>query len=347
MEAKKADVGNEMIERYVYAVVRRLPARQRADIRMEILGLADDMLHDRFPGQESEPDSVRAVLIELGHPAILASKYRESGNWLIGPEYIDTYRVVLKIVLSSIFAGMVIAMTFRSIVVMPSDLVKALVDFIASVTSAVIGGFAWVTVIFALVEHFAAPAARKGRSGIEAAAKAWKPEDLPPVPQKKQIIRKSEPIVAILFSVLFLVLLNTSPQIFGVVYSLNAAPVIIPFFDLTHFADYLPLLNGIIILGLLKESLKLLEGRYTVRLSFASVVLGAASLVMTVYILLDPSFWNPDFVREFTSSAHFAEIPGIDLQRIISGLFTGVIILAVFGFLVETLSNFYKAIRYR
>lgn len=39
----------ELIDRYVYAVVQKLPEQQRNDIRKELYGLIEDMLEERSP----------------------------------------------------------------------------------------------------------------------------------------------------------------------------------------------------------------------------------------------------------------------------------------------------------
>lgn len=49
----------EMIERYIYEVVRRVPSEAREEIRMEIGALIEDM-------QNGEGLSVQAVLEKLG-----------------------------------------------------------------------------------------------------------------------------------------------------------------------------------------------------------------------------------------------------------------------------------------
>ena len=78
----------DLIDRYVYQVVRRLPQSQRADIEAELRGLIDDMLSARGGGKRED---VIAVLRELGRPAELAFRYSGSRRSLIGPEYYDTY----------------------------------------------------------------------------------------------------------------------------------------------------------------------------------------------------------------------------------------------------------------
>ncbi len=97
----------EMTNRYVYAVVRRLPAAQKADIEKELRGLIEDMLAARSsePGKED----IDAVLSELGKPAVLAAKYGDAKNWLIGPGYYDVYLMLLKIVLAVVAFGVTVA----------------------------------------------------------------------------------------------------------------------------------------------------------------------------------------------------------------------------------------------
>ena len=40
-------MNEDLLERYLYAVTRRLPGKQREDVAQELRGLVDDMLSDR------------------------------------------------------------------------------------------------------------------------------------------------------------------------------------------------------------------------------------------------------------------------------------------------------------
>ncbi|MHB1454903.1 MAG: HAAS signaling domain-containing protein [Saccharofermentanales bacterium] len=341
------NANDSLTDRYVYAVTKRLPAKQRSDIEMEIRSLIDDMLHDLYPGKEAEPESVDAVLSELGNPSVLADQYRGKKTFLIGPEYFDVYFIVLKIVLAAVMGGIVIAMVLKNIVAPPANFLMSAADLVSTVMSAAFQGFAWVTIIFALIERYADPSVKKDLPDTKSPSRSWKPEDLPHVPEQNALIRKSEPIVGIIFGVLFLVLLNTAPQIFGVIFTMNESARIIPFFNLDRFDSFLPLLNVIICLGLLKESFRLFEGKHTLRLSTASLILGACSLVMTISVIINPDFWNQQFVKDFSDFMNITGFGDADPDKIISNIFKGVIILSVVGFVVETITNFYKSIRYR
>lgn len=81
----------EMIEKYVYAVTRRLPKEQRSDVADELRGNIEDMLSDSPTDAE-----VEKVLMSLGEPSTLAADYLEEPKFLIGPELYNQYWSVLK-----------------------------------------------------------------------------------------------------------------------------------------------------------------------------------------------------------------------------------------------------------
>lgn len=72
----------ELIERYIYAVSRRLPVSQRADIEQELRTLIEDMIQERCHGEVGQ-EQIMALLKELGDPAYLAGQYREEQKYLI------------------------------------------------------------------------------------------------------------------------------------------------------------------------------------------------------------------------------------------------------------------------
>ncbi len=99
----------EKVERYVYAVTRKLPEKQRKDIEQELRGLIEDMLADRTgEGSPGEAD-IETVLTELGDPALLADSFRMGKKHLIGPDNYNTYFFVVKIVLAAVAFGITLA----------------------------------------------------------------------------------------------------------------------------------------------------------------------------------------------------------------------------------------------
>ena len=82
----------ELIERYIYQVTRRLPKDQRDDVALELGEMIGDMI-------EGKGSTAEKVLTELGDPARLAEQYQDVTHCLIGPEYYDTYLWFVKVVL--------------------------------------------------------------------------------------------------------------------------------------------------------------------------------------------------------------------------------------------------------
>lgn len=83
---------NDMMERYIYEVIRRVPKKQREEIRLELEELISDMMEQEEAGME-------AVLTKLGNPRDFAQKYSGRHNYLIGPEYYGDYCWVMKVFL--------------------------------------------------------------------------------------------------------------------------------------------------------------------------------------------------------------------------------------------------------
>lgn len=59
---------NDLIERYIYAVTKRLPQKVQKDISDELRTLIDDMLAERCGELVPEEKDIRVVLTELGTP---------------------------------------------------------------------------------------------------------------------------------------------------------------------------------------------------------------------------------------------------------------------------------------
>ena len=77
---------NDLIERYIYAVTRRLPRSKQEDMAKELRGLVEDMLLERCGEAMPEEKDVRIVLTELGSPQIRvdASRSLRSTLWRTG-----------------------------------------------------------------------------------------------------------------------------------------------------------------------------------------------------------------------------------------------------------------------
>lgn len=135
----------ELMERYIYEVIRRVPSGQQEEIRMELQELIGDMY-------EAEGSDMEAVLAKLGDPSEFAKKYRDESSYVISPAYYDNYIWVLKIVLICVAASSILSWPVSVIV---NGFSESITSF--GVNRGLIGSlvfaFGMVTLIFAVLER--------------------------------------------------------------------------------------------------------------------------------------------------------------------------------------------------
>ncbi len=335
MENKKN--GKDLIERYLYAVTKRLPAAQRTDIEKELRGLIEDMLADKSPDSEAAQGQVEAVLIELGKPADLAAKYRGATNYLIGPDYFSLYITVLKIVLAAVAGGLTIALSIGFIAGARENIFASIGGYFSTIISALFQAFGWVTVIFAVMQKYNAK--------IDKEDMDWNPKELPEVPQEKARIKKGEPIAGIVFTVLAMLLFNAVPEVFGI-HWFGEVHSYIPVFDMTVFKSMLPLINVIFALGIVKEIFRLIIEKYNLKLAAIITTVNIISLVITLYVFASPAIWNGDFITQIQAVQGFEMPADFDLAYYWNRVPWYFGCIAVFGFVVDTLTTIVKGIRY-
>lgn len=99
----------DMIDRYLDAVAAQLPQDERADIVAELR----DLILSRFEAREEElgraltEDEQEAILREIGHPLVVAARYRKGPDTLVGPELFPYWLFGVKaglMVLAAVYA---------------------------------------------------------------------------------------------------------------------------------------------------------------------------------------------------------------------------------------------------
>ena len=81
-----------LIERYIAAVVQQLPEKERAEVAQELRSNIYDMLSDQPNDAE-----IKEVLQLMGSPTKLAEQYRQNPRYLISPQVYDEYIRLLKL----------------------------------------------------------------------------------------------------------------------------------------------------------------------------------------------------------------------------------------------------------
>lgn len=278
---------HELIDRYVYAVTKRMDRKIREDVQNELYGLIDDMLTERCGEMAPTEKDVRVVLTELGSPQELYAKYSDDGDkCLIGQPYYSTYKFVLKIVLICAAVGL----TIGSLVVQllePQPWYEAFGNYVGEMLSSGMAVFGGLTLLFAVFY----------RKGIKL-DDGFNLSDLPPVPKKKQEISSVECILGIVFSVAFAVLFLVVPQVMCAVFKESGENI--PIFSIAALRDSWYFILLISACGIISETVKLLERQYNKAVLVTTLVTNAISVVVTAVWLSCFDLMNPQFVTKLT-----------------------------------------------
>lgn len=160
-----------LTDRYVWAVVRRLPADQREEVEAELRSTVADM---------AEATDERDALVQLGDPELLADNYRGAQRFLIGPTVYPEYVRLLRVLLSIVVPLLAVLAAVGAVL---EDGVT-----VGRVVTAVLGAAAmgavqvsfWVTLVFVLLDRFAS-------EEIERERRPWTLDDLPELPAAQQV----------------------------------------------------------------------------------------------------------------------------------------------------------------
>lgn len=158
----------DLLERYLAAVARRLPAKQKADVTAElrdVLLTHAEEAEARLGRPLTRQDWER-LLVDFGNPVAVAGRYAQVQH-LIGPEVFPYWLATVKAAMALVLALYVI---LSVLTVMGGEEAYAAAHQ-NSLLTAVLAVFGGITLGFALVERF----------GKLSVLSRWKPRDLPPV----------------------------------------------------------------------------------------------------------------------------------------------------------------------
>lgn len=327
---------HELIKRYIYAVVRHLPQKARAEVERELDSLISDMLETRCGAVLPTEKDLRIVLTELGTPEELAVKYSgEEQRALISGTYLLLYKRVLRIVLPILaavvmIAGVMALLFGEPLPANPYLLVgRFFAQCIGGAFSGVVNAFAIITFIFAILER----------------KKVKLPEGdmfarLPAVPQEQTRIKPHDAIMGIVWAFIFTVLFLAVPWFAGVY--LEGVGWIPVFVTETVRGFWLPIiLWGL--LGIGKEVAKLIEGQYTKRLAVVTVVADVLMLVCLVAVFSGSGIVNPVFLSNI---AVLFEGEGAKLIPLFANLHLVVLGALSLTLLLEIVTTLVKAFKY-
>ncbi|WP_199880613.1 HAAS signaling domain-containing protein [Bacillus massiliglaciei] len=330
-----------IIERYVYAVTQNLPQPQRDDIAKELRSLIEDMLEERVQEGRVTEQHVEEVLLALGEPRILAEQYRGTKRYLIGPELFGPYILVLK--MTVIAAIVVIGSSFGfNLIVDPSSILDSFQSVLVDLVTGLPFAFGWTTFVFAMIQVFGKRSKKVDLKGTN----SWKPSKLPAVPHPKGQIRRGEVITGIIFYIIGMMFFSFSSEYLGVwLYEGGKFSKVIPFFNEETYGYFLLFILLIFGMGIIKECLKLVYSRWTMKLALVTAIVNAISIIGVLFVVSEPAIWNPSFMNQLTESGLVAA--GSEAYYVITAVWERVtlwlFILFIIGLVWEAANGFIKA----
>ena len=145
----------DLIDRYLNAVAAQLPQDERADIVAELR----DLILSRFEAKEEElgraltEEEQEAILHEIGHPLVVAARYRKGPDSLVGPELFPYWLFGVK-------AGLMILLAVQAITLLihlvsgPSDAGQAISQAFHGFFGSALTLIGAATLAAALFEHY-------------------------------------------------------------------------------------------------------------------------------------------------------------------------------------------------
>lgn len=182
----------ELIDRYLQSVKSMLPKKEQDDVIRE---LSDEILSqveekEAALGRPLKEDEQVGLLKQLGHPMMLASRYRKQ-RYLIDPSIFAIYWIVLRLVLIVTLLGMSIAAV--AVAATGQGLGKA-IGILVQYPFVALSVFAWVTLVFVILDIV--------QVKLNFFAK-WDPRTLPKLTKKEPKHSMVESIAGLVFGAMF------------------------------------------------------------------------------------------------------------------------------------------------
>ncbi|MET0813154.1 MAG: permease prefix domain 1-containing protein [Microbacterium sp.] len=311
-----------LTDRYVDAVTRSVPEKQRDEIAAEVRERIADQLDARREAGEPSDAAERAVLTELGDPDQLAAGYTDRKLYLIGPRYYLDWWRLLKLLWAIVPAcavfGTALGMTLAG---------EAFGAIMGASWSVLLGsvvhvGF-WVTLVFFIVERSGANAPMSG---------AWTPDALPRPREKGTTF--GEMIASIVF-----LFLAAGAVVWDHFIGFAPSEPGLSFLDPGLWPWWVFLLFLVMAIEAMLAVLVYVVGRWTIAFAVLNTILALAVAVPALVLLSQGALINPEF---------FPAVIPEDSGDTVTGIMTVVSGFVIAGIAIwDIIDGFLKAWRAR
>ncbi|MDR2166837.1 MAG: hypothetical protein LBE35_03165 [Clostridiales bacterium] len=297
----------ELIQKYVYAVTKRLPKNQRDEVERELEANIADML----PESPTEAE-IEAVLLKLGRPEALAAEYLPK-KFLISPQLYGFYIYVLTRCIIPMMAGISVALAVLDGLdggMSVFMLISTAISHFAFVTLP--QGLFWTTLGFVIYE----------RAGTK--EKEWNPKDLEAVPAaKSRAISRSDSLSELVGAIASVGLILVATFITRGESLFNAETI----------TFFLPFFAALIALAAAVTITKFRQKVWTLKLAIFNAAYNAAFAALSFAFFLHPNILNPQI----------DEILGIPFMEHSGNIIFTILAIIAIICIIDVISGFRKA----
>lgn len=279
-----------MIKDYIYTIGKYLPSSQRKDVLKEIEANIYDYLEEHYGKREYASEEYEAAIRKMGHPKKVAEAYMNGTRCLIGPAYIDTYWLVIKIAVVGSIIGLVVAniLTFNTL----EEGLGSLFGLLGSVWQTSLSVIGSVTLIFFAINRYS-PADENLNE------EHWALSELDKAPEQNDRVSMGELIIETIFICVVLFIINHS----GIKLGLNfEGVVIVPIINMSRFASYIPWINILLGSTLILNLYLLVKRRWEITSRSICVIVDVTAVAIITLLLYSPGMWDVSAIADALNS---------------------------------------------
>ena len=332
----------KLIDAYIYEVIRRLPEKMRDDIALQLRSTIENMLPENYSEAE-----VKHALATLGNPVKLASSYRDTPKYVIGPNVYDAYIGTIKVVVPwAIFITLLVHIVesivlFTGEVALLSAIIKVFATTLASIISVLLQVLFWITIAFVIIER---TNGLRGRIPLTKDTQGWTPDEL-----KHTTIIKGEkniPISDIAFSLfgttLLTILYFNANRLAGIYQSNDNGKLefMTPVFNQETLLSYWPIIVFLIVLEILLNLYKLKTRKWTIPLASMNTIVHLLSTIAFIFIVSNPNLIHEAFIPHIADTM---QITSFTVATFMDRIVWGSIVIIIVTNIIDIFNSFRKA----
>jgi hypothetical protein len=263
----------DLIERYLQAIGRHLPGRQRHDILSELRSsLYDELEHSAGTGSDEE--RAIALIKKMGSPQEVAASYYPSKQYLIGPALYPFFKLVVGIVFTAVIGAQLLVVLISLFV---SNETFVIQDAFWGILESLPFALGAVVAVFWALQ----------RMDVQIDwNETFDPRALPPLQGESDRVSRGEQVFSILVNVIALVILARFAQQ-GVFAWKDGSG----FFENPVITRYFPWIGLSMLIGIGLDILLLWQGHWRLSTRIAAILSNLLGLVLLWLMVQEHSAW--------------------------------------------------------